>query len=553
MNEKTLDFSKELENSLKNIREPRPNSIIKGKIVSITPVEVFVDIDWTQEIVIPIEEFPTKPILNDFVTVYCYIDKEGELRFSKIRADQIKKKEEITEKYKNNIPVEGKINGISKDKKVIYVDIDNLKAVCYSDDLFSEMPEELNNFIGKEYKFLVKSISSNRILVSHREYIANQKRIERDRFFKEHRVGNFVEGVIKNIVEFEKGKGKSVEVDLGGFSAFVPEVEVSYSRYKPIEEVIINGEKRKYKIIKLDKEKNKIFLSIKQTKVNPWITLSIRKNDIVKGIVREVTDNGIVIEIEDGVTGFVSKKDFSWFELSEEEHKKIKIGSYIEARVLDIDKNNKKLSLGIKQLSPHPFEIFVQNHNEKTVVKGKITRVVEYGFFVQLDKGVEGLLHKNELSWTKPDEVYNELSEEVGKEIDVLIDEINKDKRQISLSLKKMSNNPWEIVKNSYPVNSVIEVVISDIEDKKMRAAIIENIEGVIPISEASLDTIYSLKDKFKIGDKVTAIVKKIEQKKGNVLLSIKDYLKQQQESEIKEFEYNENVSKVTFADLIKK
>lgn len=549
MHEKTLDFSKEIENSLRNIKEPRANTLIKGKIVSITPVEVFVDIDWTQEIVIPIEEFTTSPTILDTIEVFCYADKEGEIQFSKIKADEIKKKDEIFYKYKNLIPVEGKILAISRDKKYFSVDLQGIKAICYVDNLIQEQKEEFSSFIGKEYKFLVKSANSNRIIVSHKEYLANQTKIERDRFFKEQKIGNTVEAIVKKIVNDNKG----IEVDIGGFTGFVPFSELSYSRYKSIEEIVTIDEKLKLKIIDLTQEKNRIILSLKRTKINPWISLSIKKNDVVKGIVREISENGIVVEIDEGITGFISKKDFSWFESSNEEHKNIKIGSYLEAMVLMIDKKNHKISLGLKQLTPHPWDQFIEKHEEKTIVKGKISRVVDFGFFVELDKGVDGLLHKNELSWNKQEEVYKDLSEKIGKEIDVLLDSINKEKRQISLSLKKLSNDPWKIVQTTYPVGTITEVIISEIEEKRLKAVIIENIDGIIPISEASLDTIYSLKDNFKIGDKVTVKVKKIEPKKGSILLSIKDYLEQQQEAEIKEFKYNAQSSKITFADLIKK
>lgn len=549
MHEKTLDFSKEIENSLRNIKEPRPNTLIKGKIVSITPVEVFVDIDWTQEIVIPIEEFSTSPTILDTIEIFCYTDKEGEIQFSKIKADEIKKKDEIFYKYKNLIPVEGKILAISRDKKYFSVDIQGIKAICYVDNLIQEQKEDFSNFIGKEYKFLVKSANSNRIVVSHKDYLANQTKIERDRFFKEQKIGNTVEAIVKKIVNDNKG----IEVDIGGFTGFVPFSELSYSRYKSIDEIVTIDEKLKLKIIDLTQEKNRIILSLKRTKINPWISLSLKKNDIVKGIVREISENGIVVEIDEGVTGFISKKDFSWFESSNEEHKNIKIGSYLEAMVLMIDKKNHKISLGLKQLTPHPWDQFVEKHEEKTMVKGKISRVVDFGFFIELEKGVDGLLHKNELSWNKQEEVYKDLSEKIGKEIDVLLDSINKEKRQISLSLKKLSNDPWKIVQTTYPVGTITEVIISEIEEKRLKAVLIENIDGIIPISEASLDTIYSLKDNFKIGDKVTVKVKKIEPKKGSILLSIKDYLEQQQEAEIKEFKYDAQNSKITFADLIKK
>ncbi len=553
MHEKTLDFSKELENSLKNIKEPRPNKIIEGKVLSITPSEVFIDIGWTQEIVIPIEEFTESPAIGDNVNLFCFLDKENEIQFSKLRADEIKKKDELIYKYKNNIPVEGKLISISKDKKFYNVDINGLKAICYTDNLvadnISDNKEDLSAYIGKTIKFMVKSLNSNRIVISHKDYLMNQNKIERERFFKEHKVGNIVDGVVKKIVEDNKG----VEVDLGGFTGFIPFSEISYSRYKKIEESLEIGEKLKLKIIDLEKEHNRIILSLKRTKTNPWYSLSIKKDDIIKGIVREINDNGVVVEIEEGVTGFINKKDLSWFETAEDEHKNIKIDSYIEAKVLSIDKNNKKISLGLKQLTMHPWDQYVEKHNENSVVKGKIARVVDFGFFVELDKGVDGLLHKNELDWTKPEEVYKELSENVGKEIDVLIDSINKNKRQISLSIKKLTQDPWKIVQNSYPVGSIVEVIVSEVEEKRIKAVIFDKIDAIIPISEASLDTIYSLKDSFKIGDKITAKVKKIEPKKGSILLSIKDYLEQQQEEEIKEYKYNAQESKITFADLIKK
>ncbi|MFN3410995.1 MAG: S1 RNA-binding domain-containing protein [Exilispira sp.] len=549
MHEKTLDFSKELENSLRNIKEPRPNSIITGKVVSITPVEVFIDIDWTQEVVIPIEEFASNPVLFDKVELFCYLDKEGDLQFSKVKADEIRKKDELIQKYKNSIPVEGKILTLSKDKKYFSVDLNGIKAICHLDNIVKSEDEDLNNFINKDYKFLIKSISQNRIIVSHKDYLANQSRIERDRFFKEQKVGNTLEGLVKKILDDDRG----VEVDIGGFTGFIPFSEVSYSKYKKINEILEVGEKIKVKIIDLVKEQNKIILSYKRTKPNPWFSFPIKKDDIVKGIVREINENGIIVEIDDGINGFISKKDFSWFEISEEEHKKIKIGSYIESKVLSVDKKNRKIYLGLKQLTPHPWDVYVEKNRENSVVKGKIVRVVDFGFFVELDKGVDALLHKNELSWTKQEEVYKELSGKVGKEIEVLIDSIKREKKQISLSIKKLSDDPWKIVQNTYPEGSIAEVIISEIEDKRMKANLFDKIEAIIPISEASIDTIYSLKDSFKIGDKVTAKVKKIEIKKNSVLLSIKDYLQQQQENEIKEYKYDAESSKVTFADLIKK
>jgi small subunit ribosomal protein S1 len=549
MHEKTLDFSKEVENSLRNIKEPKPNKTIKGKIISVTPSEVFIDIDWTSEIIIPIEEFKESPSVGDYVDIYCFLDKENDMQFSKSKADEIKKRDDIFQKYKNSIPVEGKIISVSKDKKTFSVDLDGFKAICYTDNLIKDSQEDPASFIEKEFKFIIKSFNSNRIVLSHKDYLMNQTRIERERFFKEQKVGNIVDGIVKRIVDDNKG----IEVDLGGFTGFIPFSEVSYSRYKSIEETVEIGEKLKLKIIDLERDQNKIILSLKRTKPNPWFSVSIKKDDIIKGIVRENTNNGLIVEIEEGVTGFIYKKDFSWFESTEEEHKNIKKDSYIEAKVLFVDKKNRKISLGLKQLTAHPWDLYVENHKEKSVVKGKIARVVDFGFFVELDKGVDGLLRKNELDWIKSEEVYKELSEKLGKEIDVLIDSINKDKKQISLSIKKLSDDPWKIVQTNYPVNSIVEVVISEIEEKRMKALLFEKIEAIIPISEASLDTIYSLKDSFKIGDKVTAKVKKIEPKKGSILLSIKDYQQQQQENEIKEYKYDSQTSKVTFADLIKK
>ncbi|HQQ19490.1 MAG TPA: S1 RNA-binding domain-containing protein [Exilispira sp.] len=240
MHEKMVDFTKELEYSLKNIKEPRSGNIISGKVVSITPVEVFIDIDWFQEITIPVEEFNNPPLLNDEVFIYCYEDKDGEMQFSKIKADEILQKKEIYNKYDNRIPVEGKIVSISRDKKYFNIEMGLIKGICYVDDLVSEEEKQLVNYIGKTFKFMVKNYNSKYIVLSRKLYITNQNRIEKSKFFKEKRVGDIVEGVVKQIIPSNDG----VEFDLGGFSGFVPASEVSYSPYKPIEESIIIGEQK---------------------------------------------------------------------------------------------------------------------------------------------------------------------------------------------------------------------------------------------------------------------------------------------------------------------
>lgn len=549
MHEKMVDFTKELEYSLKNIKEPRSGNIISGKVVSITPVEVFIDIDWFQEITIPVEEFNNPPLLNDEVFIYCYEDKDSEMQFSKIKADEILQKKEIYNKYDNRIPVEGKIVSISRDKKYFNIEMGLIKGICYVDDLVSEEEKQLVDYIGKTFKFIVKNYNSKYIVLSRKLYIANQNKIEKSKFFKEKKVGDIVEGVVKQIIPSNDG----VEFELGGFSGFIPASEVSYSPYKPIEESVSIGEHRKAKIIRLDREKNNIILSFKQLDPNPWSSFEINKDDIITGVVRNVTDNGIVIEVQDGITGFISKKDISWFETSETEHKQIKNGSFIECKVLNFDRDGHKLQLGLKQLTTHPWDVYVENHPVGSIVKGKIARATDFGLFIELDKGIDGLLHRNEISWTKSDDKFEELSKKIGEEIEVVIDSITKNGRKISLSLKKISEDPWQFVKQSYHVGSVVEVVISDIEDKKMKASIVDNIEAIIPISEASTEQIRSLKDSFKIGDKVTAKVIKLDIKKGSVLLSIKDYLSEIQEQELNEYKNTVSSQKITFADLLNK
>ena len=211
------------------------------------------------------------------------------------------------------------------------------------------------------------------------------------------------------------------------------------------------------------------------------------------------------------------------------------------------------MQLGLKQLTTHPWDVYVENHPVGSIVKGKIARATDFGLFIELDKGIDGLLHRNEISWTKSDDKFEELSKKIGEEIEVVIDSITKNGRKISLSLKKLSEDPWQFVKQSYHVGSVVEVVISDIEDKKMKASIVDNIEAIIPISEASTEQIRSLKDSFKIGDKITAKVIKLDLKKSSVLLSIKDYLSEIQEKELSEYKNTVNSQKITFADLLNK
>lgn len=554
MSERKFDFNQEIEKSLQNINKPKPKSLLPGRVVLITENEVFIDIKWTSEVVIPLEEFTNKPLVDDTVYIWYDIDKEGNAIFSKKIADKKLEERELFQIFKRGLSLKAKVVSYNKEKKYfncIYKDI-YCKIPIYEMDLKFINEENINEYLDKEFYFKIINYRRNNIILSRKAYLINKAKEEKIKFFKEKNKGDIVDCEVLKILEDDKG----VIVDLGGFSGYIPKKEVSYSRFFNVKDVLEEGQKIKAKIIlirKNSKKQDKIVLSYKQAKKDPWKELKYKKDDIVKGIVKKVFPDGVYIEIEEGVEGFIRKNDFSWVRDERSTYEIAKVGEIIEAKILTINYKNRKLRLGVKHILPNPWDSIEERYVPGKKIKGIIKRITSFGIFIELEKGIEGLLRKQELSWTKnvnPEELYKD---KIGEEIEVVVKDINKEKKRIALSLRELFENPWDNLMANYPVGSTIEVIISDIQSKKLVAKINEDIEAVIPISEASVEKISSLEDKFKIGDKVVAKVIVLNPDKKKFVLSIKELILEEQNKEINKFIFDNKEAKISLGELLTK
>lgn len=555
MSERNFDFNQEIEKSLQNINKPKPKSLLPGRVVLIAENEVFIDIKWTSEVIVPLEEFANKPEIDDTVYIWYDVDKDGAPIFSKKIADKKLEERELQQIYRRGLSLKAKIISYNKEKKyftAVYKNL-NCKVPIYEIDTKFVSDENINDYLDKEFEFKILNYKRNNIVLSRKEYLINRAKEEKIKFFKEKNKGDIVECEVVKILNDDKG----VIVDLGGFTGFIPKREVSYSRFFNTSDILEEGQKIKAKIVLMtrnsNKKEDKIVLSIKQAKEDPWKELKYQKDDIVKGIVKKVFPDGVYVEIEEGVEGFIRKSDFSWVQDERSTNEIAKLGEIIEAKILSIDFKNRKLRLGVKHILPNPWDTIEERYVIGKKVKGIIKRITNFGVFIELEKGIEGLLRKQELSWTKnlnPEDLFKD---KVGEEIEVVVKKIEKEKKRIALSLRELFDNPWKNLQANYPQGSTIEVIISDVQPKKLVAKINEEIEAIIPISEVAIEKIASLEDKFKIGDKVVAKVKILDPNRKKFLLSIKELILEEQNKEINKFIFDNKEAKINLGELLSK
>ncbi len=553
MSEKAFNYYEEMEKSMQNIQEPIPGSLLDGKVVSLSGSEVFVDIGWTEEITIDISEFKIKPTINDGIKIYCYTTKSGDTKYSKKKADLYVKKEEIRNLYSGNHSFKAKTLGLTKNKKSLRVTIDGVQAICPIShlDLKRINDDEVESYIDKEYNFKVLDIKGKNIYVSRRLFLQDKARELSLKFFNENNVDDTVNGIISEFAKDAKGLTKGVRVDFGGFKGFVPRKEVSYSRFFEIEDKLEVGQSIDTKIIDLNKKSKKIILSYKQARKDPWENLSYAKEDLVKGIVKRVFPDGVFVEIEEGVDGFIHKKDFSWINHGKRTNELAKEGDLLEAMVVDIDEKTRKLKLSVKHILPNPWDTIDEKYPVGKKVKAIIKRVVDFGLFLELEKGIEGLLRKQELSWTDNINPVDDYAGKENEEIEVVVKSIEKDRKRIGLSLKEMFDNPWKNLRANNPVGSVIELIISEVHQKKLVAKVSEDIEAIIPISEVAVEKIFDLENRYKIGDKVVGKVKILDPNRKKFLVSMKELILEEQNKDIDKFIYEPDDSKMTLGDLL--
>ncbi len=545
------EYTKLYEDTLKEINE---GEIVKGKILSINDKEVTIDIGFKSEGIIPISEFDSIEDLKvgDEIEVFldAVEDKDGQLILSKRKADFTRVWEKIIEKYEKSEVIEGRC--VRRIKGGIVVDLMGIDAFLPGSQIDVKPIRDFDALIGQVMPFRVVKINNLRknIVVSRRALIEGNQAEQKERILKEIQKGKVLEGTVKNITDF------GVFIDLGGVDGLLHITDLSWGRVSHPSEIVSLDERIKVMILDYDDNKERISLGLKQLTPHPWekIDIKYQVGQRVKGKAVSITDYGVFVELEKGIEGLVHISEMSWTQHIKHPSKFISLGEELEVVILNIDKENKKISLGLKQIEPDPWITIEEKYSVNSKHKGKVKNITNFGVFVELEEGVNGLIHISDLSWTKKVRHPNEI---VNKDdvIEVMILNVSKKERRISLGYKQIEENPWERFEEIYKKGVETTGKVVRTIEKGLIVRLPENVEGFVPYSQlAKVEGKGKGKEKsFEPGEEYPLRVIEFDKEQKKIVLSYDIMVTEKERKEVDDFVKTQGeLQKETIGDRLK-
>jgi small subunit ribosomal protein S1 len=518
-----------------SFREMREGEIVKGRVVKVAESEVLVDVGFKSEGIIALSEFGESPTVRVGDEIDVYLEKmenqDGLVVLSKQRADFLRVWGTIKDAYDNQKVVEGKL--LKRIQGGAVVDLFGVEAFLPGSQVGIRHIQNLTDLIGQMIRVKVIKLNKRRrnVVVSRRIVLEEERERQKNALLAELEKGQIREGVVKNITDF------GAFIDLGGIDGLLHITDLAWGRVSHPSEMVAIGDQVKVMVLDFDKERERISLGMKQLTPYPWEDIE-EKYPVaskVRGKVVSITDYGAFVELEKGVEGLVHKSEMSWTKHVKHPSKVVAIGDMIEAIVLKIDKENEKISLGLKQVEPDPWETLEDRYPEGTKVLGKVRNLTNFGAFVEIEEGIEGLVHISDMSWTKrirhPSEIVKK-----GDKVDVIVLSIDKESRKISLGLKQIDENPWTRLLAKYGIGNVAKGKIVKMQDRGVVVELEEDVEGFVPLSHLGRDNIKKPSDVFEVGDELPLKVIRIDPDARKILLSVKDYLADQDREEVEEY-----------------
>ncbi len=517
--EKEIDLSRVYEESLKDIKE---GQIIKGKIIAISKKDVLIDVGYKSEGLISLNEFPNPKGLKVGDEIEVFLEQkendEGMLVISKEKADKTQSWEKIINISKEGDVIEGRV--IKKVKGGLTVDV-GIEAFLPASQAFLRAPFNLDTLLGQTIKVRILKINKARknIVVSRKEALQFEKEHAKLKILDELQKGELRKGTVKNITDF------GAFIDLGGVDGLLHITDMSWSRISHPSEMLAIGDSVEVVILDFDKENMKISLGLKQKTPSPWQNVDQKYpvGSKVKGKVVNILPYGVFVELEKGLEGLIHVSEISWSKKITNPQDMFAIGDVIEAAVIGIDSANQKFSLGIRQLEANPWVEAKTKYTVGSVVKGKIRNITDYGAFVEMEEGIDGLIHVSDMSWTKrvsnPSEILKK-----GQKIEAVVLNIDPENRKLSLGLKQLTPDPWPEITKKYPAGTPIEGRIVKITSFGLFVEFDENLEGLLHISELDTEPSISLDKRYKAGDQIKAMVLKIDEEQRKIALTTKGF-----------------------------
>lgn len=497
--------------------------VLKGKIIEISKDFVVVDVGLKSEGLVPIAEFVDPEELKIDNEVEVLLDKteghDGQIVLSKEKARKLRQWEYILKNCKEGSIVHGQV--IRKVKGGLMVDI-GMEAFLPGSQIDNKRIKNLDDFIGKTYDFKILKINIERknIVVSRREILEEERASKKSEVLENIEEGSLRKGIVKNITDF------GVFLDLDGIDGLLHITDMTWKRIRHPSEMVHLGQELEVMILSIDREKGRVALGLKQKDANPWeeIEKKYPPGTLVKGKIVNLVSYGAFIEIEPGIEGLIHVSEMSWTKNVTDPSEVVAIGDEIEAVVLSIQKEDGKISLGIKQTEHNPWEAVEAKYPIGSSVKAEIRNLTNYGAFVELEPGVDGLIHISDISWIKkvshPSEVFNK-----GDKVEAVVLSVDKESKKITLGVKQLLKNPWESIEKTMPVGSIVKGVVTKITAFGIFVKLDNEIEALIHVTELSDQPFGKVEDIVSIGDEIHAKVIKLDPEHKKIALSIKEYL----------------------------
>jgi small subunit ribosomal protein S1 len=543
------------EQYLKTMNHMEEGDLIEGQVVQVASDCVFVDVGAKSEGKIPLSEFTEPPKVGDIVTVVL-MKKEtrsGETYVSKSKADEKVHWRNIQNAHKNHETIEGVIEKEIKGGFEVSLGY-NLRAFLPISKADVQRVEKGDYLLKVKSKFYIERLYSEKrvnIVVNRREFLEQEIKVRRDAFFSTVQIGDIVKGEVKSFTSF------GAFIDLGGFDGLLHINDMSWGHVTKPKDFVKKGQEIELKVIKIDPEEGRINLSLKHFSQDPWETFEERYHldAVVNGTVTKLTDYGAFIELEDGIEGLAHISEFSWVKRVKRPDEMLKVGDGVECMILGYDLDQQKVSLGLRQVHENPWTTIDDRYPVGMRLTKKVVKITASGAFVELEDGIDGFLPAEELSWTK--KVRNAGSEiQVGEDLEVMVIENQPNDHSIRLSVRRLSDDPWQAFSGTYRVGSVLEGTVSSITEFGVFVKVPGDIEGLVNKSNLSVnrdeDFEVAIK-KYEVGSPIKVVITELSPERQKLSLSVRDLERKQQQAEMSRFmDEGSSNEGFTLGDLLK-
>ena len=553
MSESEVSFAQMLEESLAG-RQMRPGSLLTGLIVGVGPDVVMVSSGLKSDSAIPASQFRDETgaltvAVGDEVEVAldAVEDGFGETRLSREKAKRAQAWRRLENAFEGSDNVSGIISG--KVKGGFTVDIDDIRAFLPGSLVDVRPVRDTSYLEGKPLEFKVIKLDArrNNVVVSRRAVVEIENSAEREALLERLDEGAVMNGVVKNLTDY------GAFVDLGGIDGLLHITDMAWRRVRHPTEVVNVGDEIEVKILKYDRERNRVSLGLKQLGEDPWVSIAQRypEGSRIAGRVTNIADFGAFVEIEEGVEGLVHVSEMDWTNRNIHPSRVVQIGDDAQVMILDVDEERRRISLGIKQCLPNPWEEFALTNAKGDRVNGRIKSITDFGMFIGLDGGIDGLVHVSDLSWNDDGESLLR-NHRKGEEIETVVLAVDAERERISLGIKQLDRDPFSSWLNEHPRGSILTATITEVEQRGARVDLVEGVEGYIRASEISRERVEDARTVLRSGEKVEVKVTAVDRRRRGISLSIRERESDEEATAMEQYGANVELAPATIGDLVK-